>query len=230
MGDVEPKRSQQRTRYRLEPMNGMETKKIARWLKGLLQVIISLAVLAGLVWGLYTVLARLVAHLMTLNPNVAASIIAASATVLMATISVLLSKQLEIRTLVFKEHRDKKIPIYESLIEFFYNAMFQTKKGTPVSESEMIDFLQGFVGKITVWGSDDVLKAVIAFKSQTPDVIAQDPAKSLFVLENMLFVIRRDLGHKNKNMKQGDLLSLFVTDIDKHLPQQAGRGQRVNPV
>ena len=74
-------------------------------------MIIRLAVLAGLVWGLYTVLARLVAHLMTLNPNVAASIIAASATVLMATISVLLSKQLEIRTLIFKEHRDKKIPV-----------------------------------------------------------------------------------------------------------------------
>ena len=24
-------------------------------------------------------------------------------------------------------------------------------------------------------------------------------------------------GHKNKNLKQGDLLSLFVTDIDQHL-------------
>ena len=55
--------------------------KTARRLKGLLRVIISLAVLAGLVWVLYTVLARLVAHLMTLSP-VAASIIAASATVL----------------------------------------------------------------------------------------------------------------------------------------------------
>ena len=186
-------------------------------MKTLLLGLISLAVLAGLVWGLYTVLARLVAHLMTLSPNVAASIIAASATVLVATLSVLLAKRLEIRTLIFKEHRDKKIPIYESLIKFFFDAMFKAKKGAPVSEAEILDFLQGFVEKITVWGSDDVLKAVIAFKSQAPDVIAQDPAKSLFVLENMLFAIRRDLGHKNKNLKQGDLLSLFVTDIDQHL-------------
>ena len=95
--------------------------------------------------------------------------------------------------------------------------MFKAKKGAPVSEAEILDFLQGFVEKITVWGSDDVLKAVIAFKSQASDVTAQDPAKSLFVLENMLFAIRRDLGHKNKNLKQGDLLSLFVTDIDQHL-------------
>ena len=79
MGDVEPERSQPRTRYRLELMNEMETKKIARWLNWVVTgSIMSLAVLAGLVWGLYTVLARLVAHLMTLNPNVVASIIAAS--------------------------------------------------------------------------------------------------------------------------------------------------------
>ena len=50
--------------------------KIAHRMKTLLLGLISLAVLAGLVWGLYTVLARLVAHLMTLSPNVAASIIA----------------------------------------------------------------------------------------------------------------------------------------------------------
>ena len=191
--------------------------KIAHRMKTLLLGLISLAVLAGLVWVLYTVLARLVAHLMTLSPNVAASIIAASATVLVATLSVLLAKRLEIRTLIFKEHRDKKIPIYEGLIKFFFDVMFKAKKGAPVSEAEILDFLQGFVEKITVWGSDDVLKAVIAFKSQASDVTAQDPAKSLFVLENMLFAIRRDLGHKNKNLKQGDLLSLFVTDIDQHL-------------
>ena len=84
--------------------------KIAHRMKTLLLGLISLAVLAGLVWVLYTVLARLVAHLMTLSPNVAASIIAASATVLVATLSVLLAKRLEIRTLIFKEHRDKKSP------------------------------------------------------------------------------------------------------------------------
>ena len=91
----------------------METKKIARRLMTLLWVIISLVVLAGLVWGLYTVLANLFVYpmILMLNPNVSASIIAASATVLMATLSVLLSKYLEIRALVFKEHRDKKIPI-----------------------------------------------------------------------------------------------------------------------
>ena len=84
--------------------------KIPHRLTKLLQGIIGLAVLAALAWGLYIVLVNLLAHLMTLNPNVAASIIAASTTVLVATLSVLLAKRLEIRTLIFKEHRDKKTP------------------------------------------------------------------------------------------------------------------------
>ena len=82
---------------------------IPYWLKTSLGVIIGLFVLALLVilaWRLYTVLAKLVAYLMTLNPNVATGIIAASATVLVATVSVLLSKHLKSRALVFKKHRD----------------------------------------------------------------------------------------------------------------------------
>ena len=192
--------------------------KIAHRMKTLLLGLISLAVLAGLVWGLYTVLANLAAHLMTLNPNVSASIIAACATVLVATISVLLSKHFEIQKLVFKEHRDKKIPIYEDLIRFFFRAMFQSKKGNPLSESEMLKFFEGFVEKATVWGSDDVVKAFGDFKRHAPEKQAgADPTKILFLSEKLLFAIRRDLGHKNKNLKQGDLLSLFVTDIDQHL-------------
>ena len=128
----------------------MGTKKTTQRLIAVLWVIISLAVLAGLVWGLYTVLANLVAHLMTLNPNVVASIIAASATVLVATLSVLLSKYFEIQKLVFKEHRDKKIPIYEDLIRFFFRAMFQSKKDKPLSQAKMLNFLEDFVEKITV--------------------------------------------------------------------------------
>ena len=204
------------TSFREQERNGMGTK-IAHRLTKLLQGIIALVVLAGLGWGLYTVLQRLTAHLTTLNPNVLASIIAATATVLVATVTVLLAKYFETRTLVFKEHRDKKVPIYEKLIKFFYDTMYQSKEGKTVSEAEMVKFLKGFVEELTVWGSDDVLKAFGDFKRQSPEVIAQDPAKSLFVLENMLFAIRRDLGHKNKNLTQGDILALFVTDIDKHL-------------
>jgi len=33
----------------------------------------------------------------------------------------------------------------------------------------------------------------------------------------LILAIRRDLGHKNSGLKRGDILALFVNDIDKHL-------------
>ena len=96
--------------------------------------------------------------------------------------------------------------------------MFQSKKGKPLSQSEMLRFFEDFVKKVTVWGSDDVVKAFGDFKRQAPNIQAgASPKEIIFLSEKLLFAIRRDLGHKNKNLKQGDLLSLFITDIDQHL-------------
>ena len=62
------------------------------------------------------------------------------------------------------------------------------------------------------------MKAFVDFKRHAPDVQAKaDPEEILFLTEKLLFAIRRDLGHKNKNLKKGDILSIFVNDIEKYL-------------
>jgi hypothetical protein len=40
----------------------------------------------------------------------------------------------------------------------------------------------------------------------------------LFAFEQMLFEIRRDLGHENNGLGAGDLLRLFINDVDDYLP------------
>ena len=39
----------------------------------------------------------------------------------------------------------------------------------------------------------------------------------IFAVERLLLAIRKDVGHKNRNLKQGDLLSIFINDIDSFL-------------
>jgi hypothetical protein len=41
--------------------------------------------------------------------------------------------------------------------------------------------------------------------------------ESLFMFEQVLLVIRRDLGHANKDLARGDLLALWINDIDEVL-------------
>lgn len=51
--------------------------------------------------------------------------------------------------------------------------------------------------------------------------MGQDGSKpnvsTLFLFEDVLFSLRGDIGHSNKGLSQGDLLALFVNDIDKYV-------------
>jgi len=40
----------------------------------------------------------------------------------------------------------------------------------------------------------------------------------MLVFEAFMSAIRKDLGHKDDLLKKGDLLKIFINDIDKHLP------------
>jgi hypothetical protein len=63
-----------------------------------------------------------------------------------------------------------------------------------------------FTHKRVTWGSESVLKEYAAFK----DKVKGDGA--LLEFENLLFAIRNDLGYKNKGLKQGDLVKVFVNN------------------
>lgn len=39
----------------------------------------------------------------------------------------------------------------------------------------------------------------------------------LFEVEELLMAIRKDLGHSNKGISRGKILSLFVNDINEYL-------------
>ena len=43
----------------------------------------------------------------------------------------------------------------------------------------------------------------------------------LFAYEDLLYAVRRDLGHGNRGLKRGDILALFVNDIEEHLKKNA---------
>jgi hypothetical protein len=80
-----------------------------------------------------------------------------------------------------------------------------------------------------IWGSDDVFKEFATFRRQSVALAAKrqqtlpqgelsaESLQALLTFEKLLYAIRADVGHKNKGLVEGDLLSLFVNDIDKYL-------------
>jgi hypothetical protein len=154
------------------------------------------------------------------------SIVTALATVFTATITTLIAKNNEIRLQIRTEQRDKKALIYEELTEFFFRIIFSSKTEDDEKnldeedkEKEIVEFLTRYTPKIIMWGSDEVLKNFYLFRNKSLSV-ESDPNKVVEVIrkfEELLFSIRRDLGHKNKNLSKGNILGLFINDVEKIL-------------
>ncbi len=149
-----------------------------------------------------------------LNPTVAVGILAASATILVSVTSALLSKRLEYQASIRKEIRERKVPVYEKLIGFIFRVFKGVKENKPVTEQEMLDFMMGFTQNIIVWGSDEVIDKFQKFRVAST---SGEQANILFIIEDILLAIRKDLGHKNKDLTKGKILSLFVNDINKYI-------------
>lgn len=65
--------------------------------------------------------------------------------------------------------------------------------------------------KLITWGSEDVVKE---FTAQVgPSGVTEET--SILGFEKLLLAVRRDLGHTNKGLEEGDLLRPFLTGVDE---------------
>ena len=72
--------------------------------------------------------------------------------------------------------------------------------------------------KIITWGSDDVLKAWSEIKKTSYNQ-GTNPNNIMFAIEQLIYTMRKDLGHKNYNLSEGDILSLWFNDVNSVLSE-----------
>ncbi len=185
------------------------------------QLALGFALIAILLYVAYLLIAQIWDIFSSVDPKLALGLIAASATVIVSLISVLVSKNLERKALILAHLREKKIPTYEKIIDFIFKITFADKlnKKTP-SEKEMVVFMAEITQELVIWGSDEMLEAFYKFRMQSIESSegnATKPFDVLFTVEDLLLAIRKDLGHKNKNLPRGKILGLFVNDIEQIL-------------
>jgi hypothetical protein len=187
--------------------------------------VIGLVLVAAMVYGLYRFTVEAVRVLALLDKTVEAAIIAASATIVASVITIVLGNAYASRLHNEKANRDKKVPVYEQLIGFTFRMFQSSIVGKPLDESEMIDFMTGFNAPFTVWASDIVLAAYVKWRRFITNKAALEaqPHNALFLYEELIFAIRHDLGHRNKNLSKGDVLTIFVNDVDTILHETSSK-------
>lgn len=149
--------------------------------------------------------------------NTEAVIVVALITGTLSLLGIVISNIIEYRQNTKRYLYEKKEEAYSQFIEMVYKLQ-QTQKDGNISEREMVTDLISFSKKLTLWGSDEVIKKWIEIRtlSLTSDNNSID---NLFIIEDIIFIIRKDLGQKNKGLKKGDILSFFINDIGDYLPK-----------
>src|SRR5688572_31707139 len=124
-------------------------------MKKIFSFLLGLITLALFGWGLWEAINWYLSIIKSLDKQVAAAIIAASTTVLVSVLSLILAKYFENKRLIEKDIRDKKIVVYEKLMSYFFQIIGKKDKSKIQSMDEFyIEFAPSFI----TWGSDEVLK------------------------------------------------------------------------
>jgi hypothetical protein len=151
------------------------------------------------------------------NPSVAAAIVAAVATGLISLGTVVLQRRYERRQLIEREIREKKVDIYLRLVGLWFDIFGLGEERSDEESTQAQERVASAMIKMTpelvTWASDPVLASWAHYRRRL--VTGMDGHESLFMFEQVLMVIRRDLGHANKDLVRGDLLALWINDVDE---------------
>lgn len=106
----------------------------------------------------------------------------------------------------------REIP-YGQYVDMVYKLVDSTK-GKTYTQKEMLEDMVEFSKELTLWGSKDVVRKWNIFREKSIEGNDQGSVENLFIMEDILIEMRKDLGLKKT--KKGDLLGIFVNDINKY--------------
>lgn len=180
-----------------------------------------LLVIAVYVWyKIAIMLPNLIKTMFDDYPTISTALI----TGLLAFVSVPVGKYLENRYTIRNQIREERQKVYVVFLEWFISNILY---GNINNNKNIVRELQEQQKLMTIYASDRVLKAYAVFKDITMSNIEKNLSeeeqtkyhilnKAPYV-ENLILAIRKDLGYRNKNINQYDILKLYINDLDKYV-------------
>ena len=150
---------------------------------------------------------KFIDSLIDLSSKLDAVIIVALITAIVTIISGVISKVIDYKQRRNEYLSQKREEPYAEFINVYYKMQEKASKQELYYPDEMFDDIQKFQKKLMLWGSNRVVKAWIAYRTNA----SLDGTNVLFYMENILYAIRKDMGYKN--LGKGKLLSMSINDF-----------------
>lgn len=208
----------------LDISDSFKTLRRRATIKNVISAMLGLLLLGGIAWVIVEAIQWLISLFSGIQKEVAVGIIAATATVTVSLVSVVFGRINERKKMAEQDIRNKKTAIYEELISSFMHFTLSHSefgKARPEkfgdAEEKLLDIWLTSIPKMMIWASDDVLSKWSEFRSSS---MSMPPgpvgvATMLYMTEDLILTIRKDLGHKNNQLARGSILRLFINDIPK---------------
>ena len=180
--------------------------------KAILGLIALLVTCAAVVIGLWLSVRGAIRLVGSLENELAASIVAASAAALIGLATVVYNQRKIKEREIAESHRPQKVEVYGRYMEMMFDLLRRTKEGPSVSKRKMpkalLDKMYGFRKDVILWGSPGVIQAYLDWER----VASENQTEGFLAWDKMLREFRKDLGNSNWMLKKGQLMSLILTE------------------
>lgn len=192
--------------------------KLNLFLGFLLIIIIALLIFA---FGLYVgralgnILLWLKGIASQLDAVIIVALITGAVSITGVILSSIVSKRIEYKKSRQEYLAKKREEPYGQFVDMVYKIQQNSNKPNSYTQKDMIADISKFSKEITLWGSPKVVEKWVKFRECRVD--PNGPPENLFILEEIMNEMRKDLGLKK--VKQGNLLAFFINDIKDVLKQ-----------
>jgi hypothetical protein len=180
-------------------------------MKKLLNGLLALAFVAVTLFVLFLAVRGLTRWFTGLEKDQALAFVALGGLVLTPLISFATTRVIETKKLTGQAALDHKIELYEGFVDFFVQMMGLGGDAKP-DEAEVNRRMAEMTPAMLIYASNDFLKQWREFRKLTNQGV--EGVALVFQMENVLKALRKDLGHSSFTSTKGDILAIFINDID----------------
>lgn len=160
-----------------------------------------------------------------LDKQILIAIITASITAIVSVTVVVIGKYYDKRREIEQQQRSQKITFYSEFLKSWFSLLDKYTEGVSVDDTSLIKEMKAFTlnasWNLILWAGNDVVQEYLNFRKficlpkEQLDKI--DGSVMLLQFENIIFEIRKELGHRNignNKLDQLDFISLYTNDVD----------------